>query len=193
MRTTPANPTGPSPFTAGTRILAAGALLFGLLLGLGALLPGDWEAEASHQFAGTPAEVLTLVDSPEGWQRWTPWPDTAMRSGPARGEGATLSWDHPDMGDGRFEIVEVAGDTLVRYRVAVQEGSMQTRGSLHLEPTDGGTTVRWVEEGDFGWNPLMGYWALAMPSVQGEEMQKGLERLEAELSGTTTPSADAPR
>jgi hypothetical protein len=37
--------------------------------------------------------------------------------------------------------------------------------------------VTWREEGDLGWNPLMGYWALSMNRAQSQELAKGLDRL----------------
>jgi carbon monoxide dehydrogenase subunit G len=179
-----------SPFSWGTRVLAGGALLFVLVLVGGALLPGTWSATASRTVAASPDAVLALLDSPEGWQAWTPWPEAGLeREGPERGEGAVLRWAHPNLGDGAFEIVSVEPGRAVAYVVRVEEGSMITRGRVELEPTGGGTRVTWREEGDFGWNPLMGYWALAMERVQGGELEKGLERLEeaAVDRGASTP------
>ena len=73
----------------------------------------------------------------------------------------------------------------------MEGGSLRTDGRIDLVPVEGGTRVTWTEEGDFGWNPLMGYWALAMERVQGRELQKGLDRLEAHLTGGA-PTAASP-
>lgn len=179
---------GRSPFSWGTRVLAAGALLFVVVLGIGALLPGTWHAEGSRVLPASPARILPWLESPEGWRGWTPWPEVGVeRTGPERGEGATLSWRHPDMGRGSFEIVAVDAPRRVDYRVLVEGGSLRTEGRVELEPQEAGTRVTWTEEGDFGWNPLMGYWALAMERVQGEELQKGLERLEEVVAGGGSP------
>lgn len=178
---------GGSPFSWGTRVLAAGALAFVLFLGVGALLPGTWEATGSRVLGVPPERLLPWLDSPEGWQAWTPWPEAGVeRTGPDRGEGATLSWRHPEMGQGSFEIVEVDARR-VGYRVLVEGGSLRTEGRVELEPVPEGTRVTWTEEGDFGWNPLMGYWALAMERVQGQELQKGLERLEEAVAAGGSP------
>jgi len=183
-----------SPFTWGTRILAFGALLFVLFLGVGALLPGTWRARASRVVPAEPGAILPYLDGPGGWRSWTPWPEEWLETdGPARGPGAAMRWDHPDMGDGIFEIVAVEGQERVAYTVLVEGGALRTEGRVELAPAEGGTRVTWTEEGDFGWNPLMGYWALAMGTVQGKELRKGLERLEARLTDVPgPPDADPP-
>lgn len=180
-----------SPFTLGTRILAAGAAILGLFLLVGFLLEGRWEVERTVVLEADPEVVFPHLDSPRAWRAWTTWPDTGLVSeGPARGAGARMSWNHPEYGDGLFEIVETDPVEMVRYRVAVEKGTMVTTGVLRLEPEAGGTRLTWRETGDFGWNPLMGYWALAMETAQGRELTKGLQRL-SELVGAGSEPADS--
>jgi uncharacterized protein YndB with AHSA1/START domain len=168
------------PFSFGTIILGGGAVLLGTFLLVGYLLPHDWQAEATTRIPASPETVYAFLDSPEGWQRWTPWPESGVeRSGPARGEGATLSWNDPEFGAGAFTIVGTTEPWRVEYSVDVQEGTMTTRGSLDLASDDGVVVVTWRERGDFGWNPLMGYWVLAMGRAQSNELTKGLDRLRA--------------
>ena len=64
------------PFGPGPIVLGAAALFLTTLLLIGVLLPTDWEAEASTWIAAPPGAVFTYLDSPEGWQAWTPWPDS---------------------------------------------------------------------------------------------------------------------
>ena len=173
-----------SPFSLGTRILAVGALLLLLFLGVGFLLPGTWSAERTAALDVPPEVVFPLVDAPRAWRRWTAWPDSGLvAEGPERGVGARLVWDDPDLGDGSFEIVAVEPLRSVRYRVRVEGGSMHTDGTLLLEREGAGTRVTWREEGDFGRNPLMGYWARLMSRAQGRELEKALMRLD-ELART---------
>jgi len=166
------------PFSLGTVVLGGGGLLLTLFLLVGWLLPSSWEAEATLVIPAPPAAVYPLLDSPEGWQRWTPWPESGVqRSGVTRGGGATLSWDDPELGAGSFTIVSATENQRVDYAVRVDEGDMRTDGTLTLAPEGAGTRVQWREEGDLGWNPLMGYWALSLSRAQSEELAKGLERL----------------
>jgi hypothetical protein len=167
------------PFSLGVVILGGGGLLLTLFLVVGWLLPQSWEAEVSALIDAPASALHPLLDSPEGWQKWTPWPESGVaRTGPTRGRGATLSWDDPELGKGSFAIVQ-ANEQRVDYAVRVDDGAMRTDGTLSLTPEAGGVRVQWREEGDLGWNPLMGYWALSLSRAQSEELAKGLERLDA--------------
>jgi len=169
-----------SPFSLGTKILGGGAVLLSTFLLIGFLLPGTWASEASHLVPGEVDAVLPFLDSPEGWQQWTPWPEVGVeRSGPPRGAGARLAWDDPELGSGSFTLGATRPER-VEYSVDVGEGAMHATGVVTLTVEDGGVRVLWHEDGDLGRNPLMGYWALSMGRAQSEELAKGLERL-AEL------------
>lgn len=177
------------PFGPGVLVLGSGALLMLLFLGVGWLLPGTWSAERSALLDVLPAEVYPWVDSPAGWRAWTTWPDSGLvADGPARGTGARLVWNDDELGRGSFEIVQTEADSVVRYRVLVQGGAMHTEGTLWLRPEGTGTRVSWREEGDFGANPLMGYWARFMERAQGTELEKALTRL-GELAEGGAPGA----
>jgi len=169
---------GPGPI-----ILGGGAVLLILFLVVGYLLPTRWSAQAELELEATPTDLMAFLDSPEGWRRWTPWPDSGVvREGPEHGAGASLRWDDPELGSGSFTIGETS-DSIVRYEVRVggAAGSvMQTHGSVSLHRTPQGTLVRWHEEGNLGHNPLMGYWALFMSRAQSAELAKGLDRLRSD-------------
>jgi uncharacterized protein YndB with AHSA1/START domain len=179
-----------SPFSIGTRILGGGALLGATFLLLGYLLPSDWDAEA-ERVVELPAEALfRYLDSPEAWRAWTPWPESGVEhSGPARGQGARLSWDDPELGSGSFTLSRVVPLDRVEYRVEVGS-SMVTEGVITIEDAPGGVRVVWHERGDLGRNPLMGYWALSMNRAQSDELSKGLERLETVAAQGATDGAD---
>jgi uncharacterized protein YndB with AHSA1/START domain len=186
-------------------LFGLGAWFFGGLAGLlvlflvvGFLLPGTWSTERSTEIDAPPQAVFRWLDSPRAWTRWTPdWPDSGLVvAGPAHGVGATMSWDDPNVGDGRFQVVEADAPRMVRYRVEVQKGTMRTDGTLLLHERDGRTLLTWREQGNFGRNPLMGYWARAMNRVQGAQLQKDLATLKALVEGgavadTTADSATA--
>jgi hypothetical protein len=168
-----------SPFSLGVRLLGAGTALLLFFLGLGFALPGTWAAERTAVVSASPEVLFALLERPAAWSAWTAWPDSGMAAGgPERGVGARLAWDSRELGSGSFEIVEAVAATRVRYRVEVQGGSMRTEGTFTLAREGPGSRVTWREEGDFGWNPLMGYWALFMERAQGRELGKALARLE---------------
>ncbi len=180
----------PNPVSIGAKILGAGAAVLILFLLIGFLLPGSWQAEATASIPATPEAVFRFLDSPEGWRAWTPWPDSGVvRSGPARGEGAKLSWSDPQLGSGSFTLVSVTPPERVQYVVDVGDGSMRTEGSLTLSPRQDGVLVTWHESGDLGRNPLMGYWALSMGRAQGQELSKGLDRLSTLVTDSAAVAA----
>ena len=162
------------------RMLGVGALGLVLLLVIGAALPGTWAIERSTVMQAPAARVFDLLTHLDRWEEWTPWPSMELvRSGPAFGVGAQMSWDDPFAGDGVFRIVTSEPNSLLSYRVSVQGGAITTNGALRLEERDGVTHVQWRETGDFGWNPLMGYAALTMNRTQGTELERGLARLKS--------------
>jgi hypothetical protein len=160
------------------RVVAGLAVALIAFLAVGFYLPGTWTTERSARIPAAPEAVFPLLDDLRQWERWTPWPDLEARvDGPQSGVGARRSWDDPEYGDGVLTIVEVTHPSVVRYEVLVEGGSIRIDGSLLLEPHGLETVVRWTESGDFGWNPLLAYMALAMDRIQGTELEKGLERL----------------
>lgn len=170
------------------KILTVLSGLLVLFLGVGLALPGTWTATRERVVPVPPDSVFPWLDVLERWQRWTPWPEVEItRSGPPGGEGATMSWDDPFAGDGRFTIVTSEPPRRLTYRVEVEGGSMVTLGTFELQPVPEGTRVRWTEEGDFGWNPLMGWAALRMDRVQGAELERALRRLETVLTTGALP------
>lgn len=172
------------------RFFGGGAVLLLLFLGIGFVLPGNWTVERQAVLPVPPEEVFPFLDSPEGWAEWTPWPESgAERSGPPRGTGSSRRWDDAEWGDGIFTITAAEPPRSIAYRVEVEEGSLVTEGSILLEPAHGDSTLaRWVETGDFGWNPLLGWISLLMDRLQGREMERSLHRLGERVSRPAPPT-----
>ena len=161
--------------------VAAVGLLF---LGVGLLLSGEWRAERAVHIEAGPDLVFPYLDSLALWDEWTVWGDIESQlTGPARGAGATRSWDNDAYGQGTFTLVESSEAGGVRYRVDLEPGSATIAGQFDLVARDGGTTVTWVEAGDFGNNPLLGYVARTMERSQGAELERSLDRLKAVVEG----------
>lgn len=173
-----ADSSGRGPFSIGVIVLGGGAVLGVLFLVVGYMLPTDFEATAERVVDVSPEAVFRYLDSPEGWRDWTTWPESGLeRSGPARGEGARLAWNDPELGTGSFTLTRVTAPERVEYSVEVG-GSMVTEGAVELTEESDGVRIAWRERGNLGRNPLMGWWALSMDRAQSDELVKGLERLE---------------
>ena len=182
---------GGSPFSIGVKVLGGGALLGSLFLLVGLLLPTDFEAGA-ERVVDVPAEaVFRYLDSPEGWRDWTTWPESGLeRTGPDRGEGATIAWSDAELGSGSLTLTRVVEPERVEYSVEVG-GAMVTEGAIVLVEEADGVRIRWTERGSLGRNPLMGWWALSMERAQSDELAKSLERLEAAAVEGLTLAAPA--
>lgn len=160
--------------------LAMGAVGFTLLafLAIGFILPSSWEVERTAWIDAPPSDVFIHLGSAEAWEGWTPSPDTGVELfGPDEGEGSGRRWDDPGYGRGEFVIVAADPPRQLGYAVEVEGGSIEIVGTMSLEPDDGGTRVHWVEEGDFGRNPLLGYLAGRMEGVQGGQLEASLRSL----------------
>ena len=166
------------------RILGALALLLGIVLGIGFVVPGRWTVEESVAVSAPPDSVSRVLARPEAWREWMAWPETGAEPlGPSYGPGAGFRWDDPTYGSGRFVVLESAPGHSLRYRVTVEDGTIVVRGTLHLEPADTGTLVRWTERGQVGWNPLLGIAALTLEERQRTQLRGALEGLKAHLEG----------
>jgi hypothetical protein len=129
--------------------------------------------------------VFPYLNRPELWIRWNSVPETGLvMVGGSAGEGAGFEWNDPQYGSGRFIIRKSHPSSLVRYEVLIEGGSLRVRGTLDLTSDGDQCILRWSEEGDFGWNPILGYAARGMADSQAQAMNASLETLRRLLEGT---------
>jgi uncharacterized protein YndB with AHSA1/START domain len=160
------------------RILGTLAGLLVLMLAVGLLLPGTWEARWEEDLPATPAEVFPYLDEPHRWVLWMPLPPSGVETfGPEAGQGAGLRWKDSHYGEGDFRIVESEANARVVYEVSLEGGALRIRGALTLQPEGAEARLLWQEWGDFGWNPLLGYTARRMSGSQSRAMAASLENL----------------
>jgi len=159
-------------------ILGSLATFFLGFLVVGTLLPNVWEAERSIRIASTAEGIFPYVSQPLRWTEWAVTPESGVeRFGPDIGPGAGYRWDDPAYGRGEFVVASLDAPHAVAYEVAVEDGAILIHGTIQLETVEGSTTVSWREEGDFGWNPLLGYLVGRMNELQGAEMEASLATL----------------
>ena len=175
--------------------LGAVGLLFGCFMIVGILLPGGWEAERTIDIQAHPQEVFPFVNGANQWEEWTPSPESGIELfGPTAGIGSGRRWDDPAYGQGEFLIVDSDLPTRVAYQVVVEDGAIEIRGLLELEQVPDGTRILWREEGNFGWNPLLGYLATRMNELQGAQLDASLTSLkELVESRVRSQPGQAPR
>lgn len=172
-------------------VLGSIALVLIGVLAVGFLLPSRWSVERSTWIDAPPEAVYAHLESARAWGRWTPSPESDVEHyGPEVGVGSGRRWDDPGYGRGDFRIVRHEPTGRIDYEVDVEGGSIRIEGSLTLEAVDGGTRVQWREDGDFGWNPLLGYLAGRMDDLQGAQLDASLGALRALVEeGAATAAA----
>jgi hypothetical protein len=164
------------------------AALFGGFMLIGLLLPGGWRAERTTDIAAPPEVLFGYFSGAGRWVEWTPTPESgSVAFGPAEGPGSGRRWNDPTYGSGEFVITSTEPPRLVGYEVRVEDGAIRIIGRVELEPTTSGTRLTWREEGDFGWNPLLGYMAGRMDELQGAQMDAALASLRRVAEAAVRP------
>lgn len=165
--------------------ISAMSVLLLVLLTVGALLSGEWTAMHAVDIDAPPEEIWPHVADLARWGEWAPIGEVeAELSNPSTGPGATRAWDDAAWGQGVVTILSASAPRELTYDVSVEEGSLQTTGTLALDArSDGTTLVTWTEAGNFGWNPLLAWFALGMEERQGAQLAVGLIKLKEVVEG----------
>ncbi len=163
-----------------------------LILIIGLTLPRYARVEVTTGIDANPGTVFALINDFRRVTLWSPWVETdpnamIVYSGPARGVGATMTWDGSIIGSGTQVITESRPFTHIGTTINPGE-SGQAQTSFDLERIAGGTRVTWRFETDFGFNILGRFFGLAFAGVVRRDHEAGLAKL-GELA-ESLPGAD---
>ncbi|ABD53028.1 SRPBCC family protein [Jannaschia sp. CCS1] len=156
---------------------------------IGMFLPRYVSVERDIMVNAAPEDVYPHVNSLQAFSEWSPWgdidPDMVVTySGPEEGVGNVMEWtsDHPNVGNGRQEILEVVENESVRS--ALDFGDMGTAEAWwRLTPDGDSTRVVWGLTADMGGGPVGRWFGLMMDSWVGPDYERGLDRLQASVEG----------
>lgn len=156
---------------------------------VGMFLPRYVTIERDIVVNAAPEAVYPHVSSLQAFSEWSPWgdidPDMVVAySGPDEGVGNVMEWtsEHPNVGNGRQEILEVVENESVR--TALDFGSMGTAEAWwRMTPGDAGTRVVWGLTADMGGGPVGRWFGLMMDGWVGADYERGLQRLQAAVEG----------
>lgn len=149
------------------------------------LLPRNVIVTRSIVIDAPASDVFPYVNSLKAGAEWSPWlhrdPDAKLTySGPDAGVGATLTWasDHPQVGNGREEIVESVKNELVLAALDFGDQGSATAAFRLVETVDK-TALTWDMNADMGNSPIGRYMGLMMDKWVGADYETGLANLKA--------------
>lgn len=180
------------------KILIAFAALVALVLIIGLVLPSKYRVERSTLIHAPAEAVYASVANLKRWQDWAPWSagkypgNQWMFGGPEVGVGAVHSWSGKDVGTGTLSLTQADPKTGVAYDMSLEHGRYVMHGRISFEPTDSGTRVTWVDEGDLGGNPLMHYLRFPLESRLGRDMEEALAQLKKQVEASPLPAEPKP-
>jgi len=173
------------------KILYAIAVLVGVLVAIGFVLPRQVHVERSVSIARPAADVFPLANSLRRFNDWSPWVDIdpaakVTFAGPDSGVGASMHWaGNSKVGTGTDTIVESVADRHVGLELDFGPQGKAT-SSIGLAPAGGGTTVTWTLDMDVGAGPIGRYFGLFMDRIIGPDYERGLGRLKVLAERPTT-------
>ncbi len=180
------------------KILIGLVVVVVVFVGVGFLLPGDYEVTRSIEIAGTPQEIYEPVADLTRWPEWTVWntekyPDMKTEyDGAESGVGAKSSWTGETSGNGRMEITKADPNEGIEFTIQFEDVEPAT-GYVRFTQLDANhTRVTFGMKGSMGANPMARYMTLMMDGMMGAEFEqclKGLKKL-VESSRPAPPSGE---
>ena len=162
------------------------ALIFGgiiLFVVIGVLLPNHFTVQRSMTLSHTAAAVFPQIDRLEAFRLWAPWlrHDSNVKiqfSGPSEGVGSTMNWTstHPDVREGKIEIIESIPTRFVRYEMNFVGLSVAESSFELIQNGPKSTEIIWIYDMALD-SIFMRYLALGMGDIIGESCEQGLRYL----------------
>lgn len=164
------------------KILYGAGAVAGLLIVVALLLPSTGHVEREIDVDAHAATVFALVNDFEQINKWSTWmemdPNARYElSGPQRGVGATIRWDGAIMGSGGQTIVVSEPFEKVVGELNFGDDGKSFNTFVLSPNADGGTTVVWSFDMEFGFNLFGRYFGLMLDNIIGPDHESGLEAL----------------
>ncbi|MDO6693391.1 SRPBCC family protein [Aliiglaciecola sp. 3_MG-2023] len=159
-------------------------ILLTVFIVVGYFLPSEYRVQRSISINGAADKIYPQVADLRNWRDWGVWyqrdPNMQVEySGDSIGIGMKSSWKSATEGDGSMTIIALAPNQSVTYELYFSGFDMTSQGQLTFQQSDGQTLVTWTGTGDVGFNAINRYFALAMDSLIGPDLQQSLDNLKA--------------
>lgn len=177
------------------KLLYGVGILFALLVVIGFALPSQSRFVVNAEIDAQPATVFALVNDMHRIDLWSSVSDVdanarILYSGPARGVGATMTWDGIIAGSGTQTIVESRPHEYVEMSINPGEPG-EARTWFEMGGNAGVTRINWGFEHDYGMNLVGRYFGLMATGVLRQAHEENILKLK-ELA-ESLPNADFSR
>ncbi len=159
---------------AGTSLAALAVLSLATML-----LPRHVKVERSALLNASPADVIALAASNEGYQKFNPYRNTEPSLkieffGPRAGIGSGFKFSTDDLTG--TQTVKSVSEFQVDYALDLGVMGKPTQ-RIVATPLDSKTQVVWSMNADLGFNPIARVMGLMMDRMQGPTFETGLHNL----------------
>lgn len=168
------------------KILAGVAVLFVIVLIIGAFKPGDFHVQRTATIQAPPEKIFPLINDYHNWLSWSPWEklDPNMKrtlTGPTSGQGAVYEWDgNNKAGKGRMEITSSVPSSKIGMKldfIKPMEG--QDAVEFTLQPNGNSTNVTWEMSGPLTYPGKVMTIFVSMDKLIGGDFETGLANMKA--------------
>ncbi len=160
-----------------------------LVFVIGLFLPSKAHVERSRTIPAKPTVVFNLINDLNQWPKWSAWHqiDLVMKvdyqnGGVGKGAGYTWTSNHPQVGNGKLEIIESVPFEKITTTMDFGQGGL-AYGNFLLTPEGENTNVVWSidmnnDNAHFLMKPINNIFNLFMDKMIGPDFEKGLMNLE---------------
>ena len=182
------------------KILLGLLILIVLLLGIGFLLPTEWEVERSIVINAPASAIYPTVADLKTWPGWTYWnrerdPDCEWSfEGSDTGAGAVMKWDGKVHMQGTLTIDSGDPATGIEYTLKMVGMEQALKGSIGFTAEGSATRVTWHDHGESDGMPWSNWMMLLLiDPLIGGFFEEGLANLKplAEAAATSPDSGKA--
>lgn len=166
------------------KIVGVLVLLLAALICVGFFLPSKFSVERSLVINAPPEKIYPAIGDVKRWPEWQIWHerDPKMQvttSATTNAVGSTSTWKSQSQGNGSAKLTKLEAPKKVEFELSFEGFDQPSIGTLLLEPTTGGTKVRWLMSGDVGASPINRWFCKFMDSMVGKDFESGLAKLKA--------------
>ena len=164
-----------------SQIFTIGAGVLSLATVASYLAPKQVYVERSQIIKATPADIIALASSNQGYQAFNPYKFTDSNLeinhfGPETGVGSGFEFKGKE-GKGKQTVAAVS-DTKVVYHIDLGAMGKPTQ-TIEVEEVAEGSKVTWSMDADMGMNPIARVMGLFMDGMVGKTFTSGLKHLAA--------------